>query len=112
MKLPKATVKETKMTDAPIASLNQERWPYGLRINFEKEQIDKMPALAGLKVGDVVSIDAIGCVTSVRISERQEGKKDHSVEIQIEQVGIEPKKKPEKMSMKEFNAWREKGGGK
>ena len=108
MKLPKKTKAELKTECQPIGCEDEDRWPYGLRIDFEKEQVAKMPEVAGLKVGDAVSISGIGKVTSVRMSERH-GKDDHSVEIQIEQVGVSSKKKLKDMDMKEYRKARSEG---
>lgn len=111
MQLPKKTKEELKKEGMVMPSTgNQEQWPYGLQIRFEKEEINKMPSLINHKVGDRVIIQAEARVTSISMSERQSGKEDHSVGIQIEKVAIEPliKKKPEEMTMKEFREMREK----
>ena len=109
MKLPKKTKEELKkegLVQTPTA--NQEQWPYGLEIRFEKEEIDKMPPLINYKIGDGVIIQAEASVTSISMSERQSGEEDHSMSIQIEKISVEPmiKKKPEQMSMKEYKAMR------
>ena len=87
-KLPKKTKAELKTECTPIGLGDEDRWPYGLRINFQKEQIAKMPEVAKLKVGDTVSVSGTGKVISVRMSERRGGKDDHNVEIQIEKVAV------------------------
>lgn len=109
VKLAKKTKEELKTECGPSIA-DQEKWPYGLRMNFEKEQIDKIPSLANLQVGDKVTVQGEGSVIEVRVSERQGEKDRHNIEIQIEKVAVEPliKKKPEEMSMKEFRAMREK----
>ncbi len=111
MKLPKRSKAELEADCmSPISSDNESRWPYGLQICFEKEQIAKMPEVTKLKVGDTVSISGAGKVISVRMSERR-GKDDHSVEIQIERVGIstQSNKKLSDMSMSEYNKARNEG---
>jgi hypothetical protein len=107
MKLPKKTTKELKSECAPMRAGEQDRWPYGLQLRFEKEQVEKIQSLKGLVVGQKVNVAAIGCVTSVRQSERQGGGKDHSIEIQIEQANVVGIKKPKEMGMKEFSEWRQ-----
>ncbi|MFA5152217.1 MAG: capsid staple protein [Clostridia bacterium] len=109
MKLPKKTEKELKTECMPCKAGDQDRWPYGLQLRFEKEQMDKMPALKTYKVGDKVMVTAEATITGVRISERQGGKEDHSVELQIEKIACEPKvKKPlEQMNPKEYRKARE-----
>ncbi len=113
MKLPKKSKEEMKKGCEPCGtSGQQDRWPYGLQIRFEKEQVEKIPALAGLEVGDMVNLNGAGCVTSIRMAERQNDKKDHSVEIQIEKIEVVPVKKAGKMTNSEFRKWRDEGGGK
>jgi len=106
MKLPppKKKGESTVAYDGPFGS---EMWPYGLRLSFEKEQIDKLPSLKNYKVGDVVSIQAKATVTQVSSTERQKGSDRYTVEMQIEKIGCEPDKPLSKMSMKEYRAARE-----
>ena len=89
MKLPKKSEKELKTSCEPCGIGGQDRWPYGLQISFDKEQVSKLKTLGTLKVGDKVNVEATGTVTSIRISERQDSGKDHRVEIQLEEVGVE-----------------------
>jgi len=107
IKLPKKTKEELKKEGMPSTD-DQEQWPYGLRLDFEKEQVDKMASLKNLNVGDKVLVQGEGSVVEVRMSERQGGEDRHSVCIQIEKVSVESakKKKPEDMSMKEYKAMR------
>jgi len=109
MKLPKKTKEELKKECLPCASNDQEQWPYGLKLSFEKEQVDKIPSLKSLNVGDKVLVQGEGSVVEVRMSERQGGEDRHSVEIQIEKVsvGLAVKKPMEKMSPKEYRMERE-----
>lgn len=88
MKLPKKTKEELKSECAPSSVGDQDCWPYGLQLQFEKDQVDKMPVLTALKVGDRVMVQGEARVTSIRTSERQDGKDNHSVELQIEKIGV------------------------
>ena len=67
------------------------RYPYGLRLTFDEEIIDKMPHLENMKIGERVSISGIGEVVSIRMNEDKDKKKRYSVEIQIQQVGVASK---------------------
>lgn len=113
MKLPKKSKKESLEDCVPSKYGNEDRWPYGMQIRFEKEQIAKMPDVIKLKVGDAVSLSGMGKVTSVRISEFQSGKNDHSVEVQIEKIAVFPKshKKLKDMGMQEYIKARSEGQG-
>jgi len=114
MKLPKKSEKEMKAECAPVyGSDKQDRWPYGLRLRFETEQVKKLPELKNYKVGDKVEINAIASVIEVRMSETQstdsEKEARYAVELQIEQIACKPKfdKPLEKMSPKEYRRARE-----
>jgi len=111
VKLPKKTKAELKSDCQPIGYGDEDRWPYGLRLDFQKEQIAKMPEVSSLKVGDTVSVSGTGKVISVRISERRGGEDDHNVEIQIEKVAVssQSQKKLSDMSMAEYNRARNEG---
>ena len=93
MKLKKKSKVELKKLMEPMAYGETDEWPYGLRLSFEKEEIEKLSGLKKLKVGDSVKVSAEGSVMSVRISERQERPDDHSVEIQLKEVDVEKIKK-------------------
>lgn len=113
VKLPKKTKTELKTDCTPVGYGEQDRWPYGLQIRFEKEQIAKMPKVAALKVGDILSISGIGKVISVRMSERRGGDDAHSVEVQLEKVAVSShsNKKLGEMNMVEYNRARNEGRG-
>ena len=108
MKLPKKSKKELKGECCPVSPGEQDQWPYGLQIRFEKDQVDKLSSLTMYKVGDKVMIQAEACVTSIRMSEQQNKDISHSVEMQIEKISCSPKvmKKPEEMSPKEYRSMR------
>ncbi len=97
LKLPKLSKKEMEVTAQP--KIEGDRWPYGLKLTFEAEQVDKLPMLEKVKVGDDVSIAGMGEVTSIRSSENQDGKKQYTVEVQIQKVGVESaRSSPESMA--------------
>lgn len=91
MRLPKRKKGKGENTCGAIG-YHEPKYPYGLEIHLEKEQVDKIAAARSLKAGDSVKIVASGKVTSVRMSERDDGKTDHSVNIQIESLNIPDKK--------------------
>ena len=114
MKLSKKTEKEMKEDCQPCTlSGEQDRWPYGLQLRFETEQVEKLPKLKDFKVGDKVIVLGEATITEVRQSETQstseKKKTNYTVELQMEQVSVEPKEmKPlEKMSPKEYRKARE-----
>ncbi len=88
LKLPKRKKEELKDTSYP-AKVEGEQWPYGLRLTFESEQVDKLPQLTKVKIGENIHVMGMGEVTSIRMNEEKEGKKRYSVEVQIQQIGVE-----------------------
>lgn len=93
MKIKQKSKKELKKMEQPVAYGEGGKWPYGLEIRFEKEQIEKLPILKKFDVGDKVYVYAEATVKAVRISETSNGNKNHSVELQLEKVMVEPKQK-------------------
>jgi hypothetical protein len=114
LKLPMRSEKEMKESCEPCCiGSSQPRYPYGLQLRFEKEQIDKIPSLMEYKIGDKVIITAEAEVTEVRKIERQtsgvkKNQDDYTVEMQVKQVVCVPKidKKPEKMTPQEYKKFR------
>jgi hypothetical protein len=90
VKLPKKTRKEMMGTMPAIEE--GDRWPYGLRLHFETEQVDKLPHLKDMKIGQKVTVQGIGEVTEIRMSEQKEGKESWTVEVQLHEVGCESNK--------------------
>jgi hypothetical protein len=113
MKLPKKNKKELKEACEPC-TMDEEKYPYGLQIHFETEQLKDLPYLKDKKVGDKCYLFCEATVTNTRISERQEGKERHSVGLQIEKVEVKDtmKKYSKEMSPKEYKEYRGIGGGK
>ena len=103
MKLPKKTKEELK-TECCSTVDDQNRWPYGLQLSFEKEQIDKIPSLVNYKIGERVLVQGEAVITSIRMSEQQDGEEKHSIEMQIEKISCEPivKKSIKDMSPEEY----------
>ena len=98
VKLPKKTKEELKKEMSPI-QVERDRWPYGLQLRFESEQVEKLPQLEKMKIGQSDNVSGIGEVTFIRMNEEKEGKKRYSVEVQIQQVGVESAKgSPETMA--------------
>jgi hypothetical protein len=110
MELKKKSKEELKGLAEPVAS-EQSKFPYGLRLRFEKEQIDKIPFLETSNVGDKVVITAEAVVETKEKNDRLDGESYISVCIQITDIAVSAKeKKPlEKMSPKEYRAARRSG---
>lgn len=86
MKLPKR--KKDKGEEVPISTIDREEYPYGLKMRFEKEQIDKIDSLQKIEAGAKVSIYATGKVIEVSVNDAAEGRKRHTVTIQIQEVEV------------------------
>jgi len=93
IKRPKKTKKEMEAETRPIEVGDQERYPYGSRLDFQKEEIEKIPFLQDAKADAKVKIVAEAFVKEVAVtdvSEKSGRRPRHRVEIQIEKIGIEP----------------------
>ena len=99
MKLPKKTKAELKTEMAP--SLDREEYPWGLQLDFNKEQIEKLASLQGVQVGTMMNIDALGKVTRVEITDREKDRTRHTVQIQIQKIALSPKSEQKATSLNE-----------
>lgn len=73
----------------PIAMPDRPKWPYGLRICFTNDELEKLgidPEDA--TVGGYFHLSAVACVTSVSRDEREAGEPCYRIEAQIEQMGV------------------------
>lgn len=86
MKLPKREVEKTTKAAQPVES---EQWPYGLQLRFESEQVDKLPQLQTMEIGERVLISGVGEVTSISKSERKSGSNDWTVQVQLKKIGVD-----------------------
>lgn len=80
---------------SPTASTDdQERYPYGLRINLGQDEIEKLKISKLPSVGDPFTIEAVGYVCDVSQSETEGNGKRSSLCIQITDMeldeGVEP----------------------
>ena len=64
------------------------KYPYGLQLRLDEEQIKKLGGLKGAEVGGSVKIIATGDITSMREEARKE-QTSKNVEIQITAIDIE-----------------------
>lgn len=105
----KKSKKELKQDAIPCEVKNQNKYPYGTEIRFETEELDKLPALKNVKVGQIVKIEAQAKVVSMRQSDNAGGEKSRTVALQITNIGVETS--PEDKSPAEYRKWRNEGGG-
>jgi len=90
LKLPKISKNELKTMAQPIED-EGPRYPYGMKLTFEEDEIEKLPHLEKMKVGEKVTINGTGEVTSIRMNEDKDKKKRFSVEVQLHKVGCASK---------------------
>jgi hypothetical protein len=108
LKIPKKKVEQTTEKGCcPVEGVG-DKYPWGTRLNFNNEEVEKIPGLIDLKVGDKVNITGEGTITLVNTRETQDGGKRCEVEIQVEKFAYEAKKPLDKMSPKEYREARTK----
>lgn len=82
--------RETKEDEAvPSGTLSKADYPWGTRLSFEDEEIEKVDGLKNAKFKDTVHIEAVGEICSIS-SHTVEGKErpSTSIQIQIKKIGI------------------------
>lgn len=87
LKLPKLSKKERE-ENMKVAPYEGEKYPYGMRLNFGKETINKIKALKSVQAGATVNIQGRGKVVEVRITDEEKGRTRHNIEIQIQKIAV------------------------
>lgn len=64
------------------------KWPHGMRLQFEKELFKKIPLLENSNVGDKMIIHAECCIISKSERERSDDVPDKNLEMQIEKIAV------------------------
>lgn len=99
LKIPKKSRAQLKKENMPAAIGGEEKYPYGFRFTFGREQINKFPQLKGVTVGEKIGLSGIGEVIEVRKIDRQGYDNQFSVEVQIQKVGVKTKTSGKKESL-------------
>jgi hypothetical protein len=86
VRLPKKDRPKNAPVEASVGS--DDVYPWGLRLRFEDEIIDKFSPLLRRNIGDKVSVEAVGEVTSISSNKRKDGENYDSVEIQITAIRV------------------------
>jgi hypothetical protein len=66
---------------------DEDKYPWGLRLNFNSDEVRKIPALKGLSVGDEVTLQAKAKVIEVSARDTQKSS-ENRVELQLVKVGV------------------------
>jgi hypothetical protein len=90
MKLPKRSKKDSDECAPCTMGEEREEYPYGLRLNFDKREVEKAN-LGKLQAGAMVDVQAIGKVIEVAITDRGKDKSRHRVQIQLQKIGVADK---------------------
>ncbi len=83
----KRSKQEIKEQSKPVG-VGVNEYPYGLQLNLDDDEIDKLPGTETLQVDDYVVIKAIGKVTRVASNDISGGDKRRDLGIQIEKLDI------------------------
>jgi len=89
MKLISLRIPKKKKKDMPeaVTAYEGDRYPWGLRISMNKDEIKKLNA-SGLNAGDMVKIVATGKVIEKRVSDEVPDKRSEHISIQIQTMGF------------------------
>ena len=94
----KLTPKEAK-SEAGIEKFQAPRYPYGLSISLDEEALEKLGMSELPDIGDSKMLVAFVDVTDKHESDSANGKKRKSIRLQITDMSIEDKVKPDKLKM-------------
>lgn len=88
--------KQTKKGISGPCPYEGERYPYGLQIRIGNDEIEKLPGVSGVDVGDVVTITAKARVMSKREEKMNNGDMSRNIEFQIESMAYDSGSSDEK----------------
>ena len=84
-----------KLSDVEVATTadeHYEKYPWGLRLNLNDEEITKLDLnIKNMSVDDMVKIEAVAYVESIRQSKNRRGE-DRNIELQITKMSVKKKK--------------------
>jgi len=80
--------KEMQPSDMPM---DMDEYPYGTRISFTENCLDKIPGLEKLDVGDEIEIRAKAKIVMRESTERAKGDNHERIELQITDFGFADK---------------------
>jgi len=83
--------------DEPGCCGDNEKFPWGLRVSFDSESVDKIKALQNVKAGDMVKLMSEAKVVEVSLRDTMKEGEKQRVELQLEMVGIDKPDTPEKL---------------
>lgn len=91
MKSLKITAKEAKKQNSPVALSDQDRYPYGTRLDLNKDSLDKLGIKELPAVGTTMMIEAKVTVIATRQTAREDDT-TRSLELQITDMDVKPGK--------------------
>lgn len=86
----KISKKEKKKMTETIG-IDDSKYPWGLRLNFDNEMVDKIPMLKNVQAGQDISGMIKGKVVEISVNDSENGGKRHRVEIQVQKIGFNDK---------------------
>jgi len=103
----KLSPKERKEAEEP--SIESPKYPWGLQLSLDEEQISKLKLDKALGVGESVSLRAVATVSSVSSHESVESSKGASehVSIQITALEVQVEKSDAEKASKLYNSEKE-----
>ena len=88
MKSTAAEKKERNKECYPTVAGGGDDYPYGLTLNLDNDQLKKLGVDNLPKAGETMTLNAKCKVISIRQSDRDGGKAERSMEIQLQKIGL------------------------
>ena len=83
--------KSEKKKDGPMCSSEYKApdYPYGLRLNLDDAQLEKLGIKSLPKVGSTLTITSKATVISARSNSSERGRNERSIELELRQIGVD-----------------------
>lgn len=87
--LARAGKKEPEVTAGEPIAYDGPMYPYGLCISLDSDTLERLDLSDDAEVGDTLHLFALARVTSKSDSQRESGKRDTRIELQITHIALE-----------------------
>lgn len=67
----------------------QPRYPWGLKLSFNKAEIEKLGLPENVSIGDLLDARIFAVVTSISKNQRSDGTDNCCIEVQIQKMSVE-----------------------
>ena len=88
LKRSKKEMEAEKKKYQSMGPMDEDVYPYGLRLEFDEDLIKKIKYLKTAKGGEIVDIQGVAKITEVKITDTGKGRDPKHISIQLQKIDI------------------------